>query len=324
MTGKRILVFIILLTAVLAVISVRFICGSGSQPADIMRTISPEYGDIRIFISTTGEVLPQNRLEIKPAMSGRVDRILVKEGQDVKAGQVLVWMSSLERAALIDAARAKTGESVQYWENAYKPIPLVAPITGKVIVRSVEPGQTVDTATAILVLSDRLIVRANVDETDIGRVSQGQEAVITLDAYRDVTVNGRVSHISYESEVVNNVTMYKVDIIPEKIPAVFRSGMSANIEIVEKSRKNILMLPADAVKRDGNDEYVLSGSSTEGIRKIKIKTGVSDEKYTEIVSGISKDDRIIIHTKEFSLPAGRESGNNPFLPFRKDRNKKDK
>lgn len=322
MTGRKKSVYIILAVTALAVIAGRFIFRSSESPADSIRYVNPAYGDIKIFISTTGEVLPQNRLEIKPAISGRVERILVNEGQDVKAGQVLLWMSSLERAALIDAARAKGGEAAEYWENAYKPIPVVAPITGKVIVRSVEPGQTVDTGTAILVISDRLIVRANVDETDIGRVTVGQGAVISLDAYRDVTVNGRVNHISYESQVVNNVTMYEVDIIPEKIPAVFRSGMSANIEIIEKGRTNILLLPSEAVKREGNDEYVLTGSKAGGFLKRTVKTGISDEKNIEIVSGIDKNDKVIIQSKGFSLPADRENGTNPFLPFRKDKKNK--
>lgn len=322
MISKKTSIYIFLFVIVFAAIAVKLMFRGNEIPVNNIREISPEYGDIKIFISTTGEVLPQNRLEIKPAISGRVERILVTEGQSVKAGQVLVWMSSLERAALIDAARARGNASIEYWENAYKPIPLVAPITGKVIVRSVEPGQTVDTSTAILVLSDRLIIRANVDETDIGRVSLGQDAVISLDAYKDVTVKGKVSHISYESEVVNNVTMYKVDIKPEIIPAVFRSGMSANIEIVEQNKTNILLLPVDAIKGDGEKEYVIVGSKAGGGRQRIIKTGISDEKNTEIVSGINKNDRVIIQTNEFSLPVNKENGSNPFLPFKKNKDKK--
>jgi macrolide-specific efflux system membrane fusion protein len=51
--------------------------------------------------------LPQNRLEIKPPIAGRAEEVLVNEGELVKAGQIIAWMSSTDRAALLDAARAQ-------------------------------------------------------------------------------------------------------------------------------------------------------------------------------------------------------------------------
>ena len=74
---------------------------------EVVREITVAYGSIENIISTTGTVQPQNRLEIKPPIGGRIEKILVKEGDKVKIGQTLVWMSSTERAALLDAARAQ-------------------------------------------------------------------------------------------------------------------------------------------------------------------------------------------------------------------------
>ena len=71
---------------------------------EVTKEIRPTIGTIENSISTTGSVLPRNRLEVKPPVSGRIEEILVKEGDQVKAGQILVWMSSTERAALLDAA----------------------------------------------------------------------------------------------------------------------------------------------------------------------------------------------------------------------------
>jgi macrolide-specific efflux system membrane fusion protein len=279
-----------------------------------LKEISPERGTISVFITSTGTVQPQNRLEIKPPISGRVDRILVREGQRVKTGTILVWMSSDERAALIDAARSQGKNSLKYWEEAYKPIPLIAPISGMVIVRSVEPGQTVNTTTPILVLSDRLIVKAEIDETDIGRVRVGQESIITLDAYPDVEVKGRVDHISYESKIISNVTIYEVDILPNRVPKVFRSGMSANISIVEETRENALLLPVEAVRRDGDINYVMirSGDRRKPIRRV-IQLGISDEKNVEIESGLDEDDRVVVAIKQYSLERDR-SDRSPFGP----------
>ena len=282
-----------------------------------VREITPRRGIISLFITSTGTVQPQNRLEIKPPISGRVDRILVREGQRVRAGSILVWMSSDERAALIDAARSQGKESLKYWEEAYKPIPLIAPISGMVIVRSVEPGQTVNSLTPIIVLSDRLIVKAEIDETDIGRVRVGQASLISLDAYPEVEVKGRVSHISYESKVISNVTMYEVDILPNRVPGVFRSGMSANISIVEETREDVLLLPVEAVRRDGSLNYVLvrSGDRGKPIRRA-IELGISDEKNVEISSGLDENERVVITSRQYPLEESR-SGRSPFSPPRK-------
>ena len=164
-------------------------------------------------VITTGVVEPQNRLEIKPSISGRIEEILVHEGDHVRSGDVLAWMSSTERAALIDAARSQGNKELKYWEEVYKKTPLISPIDGEIIDRPVEPGQTVTTSDAVLVLSDRLVVNAQFDETDVGKVKIGQKAFITLDAYPDIQLDGVVDHIAYESQVINNVTIYDVDIL---------------------------------------------------------------------------------------------------------------
>lgn len=284
--------------------------------AVVIREISPTYGSIQTFISTTGTVQPQNRLEIKPPISGRIEEIKVLEGEKVKIGQILAWMSSTERAALLDAARAQGEESLKYWQEAYKPAPLIAPIDGEVIVRAVEPGQTVTSSDAVIVLSDRLIVKAQVDETDIGKVKLGQPAIINLDAYPQIKVNGTVDHISYESKIVNNVTIYEVDILPERVPEVFRSGMSANVDIIERSKENILLIPLSAVKQDKEGSFVLL-SQGKGIKPIKrrVELGISDEKNGEVVSGLGAKDKIIIKTQKYLPSKNTRSDRSPFMPF---------
>ena len=183
-TKILILIAIVLITGTVAVIKF-----SKSTNTDTgIKEIHPYTGNIKKTVSTTGTVLPRNRLELKPSAAGRIEKILVKEGDTVKTGQILALMSSTDRAALIDAARLQGADTLKYWEKAYKPISIVSPINGTVIVRSVEPGQTVTTSDDIIIISDRLIVKAQVDETDIGRVMIGQSADITLDSHPEILV----------------------------------------------------------------------------------------------------------------------------------------
>jgi len=276
--------------------------------------IHPAYGNIHIAISTTGTVEPQNRLEIKPPIAGRIEEILVKEGEKVKIGDILALMSSTERATLLDAAKMEGAESVKYWEDVYKATPLIAPIDGEVIVRAVEPGQTVAASDAVIVLSDRLIVKAQVDETDIGSVQVGQKAGISLDAYPEMKADGVVDHISYESTVVNNVTIYKVDIVPDKVPEVFRSGMSASIEIIKISKDNVLLVPLNAIKKEGRENFVLvSGGKDQPAAKKPVQLGIENDENAEVVSGLTEGDTLIVETQEYTVQK-TTTGSNPFMP----------
>lgn len=257
--------------------------------------ITPYFGNIEEVISTTGTIEPQNRLAIIPPIGGRIEKILVKEGDLVKAGETLALMSSTDRAALLDAAIPQGKEKVKYWEEVYKATPLISPIQGKVIVRAVEPGQTVGSGTAVLVLADKLIVKGKVDETDIGQIHTGQVVTITLDAYPDIKTLGKVGHISYESTVVNNVTIYEVAIIPDNVPAIYRSGMSANLDIIKTSKRNILLLQEEAVQYKDNQAFVLIKDHSEaGYRSVKIATGLSQNGAIEIISGLTSSNTIII------------------------------
>jgi len=285
-----------------------------NKPQETVNTVEVRRGDLRIEVSATGSVLPQNRLEVKPTLGGRVDSMLVKEGDRVRAGDILCWMSSTERAALVDTAKSKGDTEVAYWNEVYKPMPLVAPIDGEVIVRAAEPGQSVSAGTAVLVLSDRLIVRARVDETDIGRLAVGQKARVELDAYPDVKVAGEVVHISYESRVVNNVTVYEVDVVTSEIPTVFRSGMSATVFVVCKSREGVLILPLDAVSNDGTNTWVVASEARGAETRKPVSLGLATDQHVEIRSGLAEGEAVVARKKQFSSSMIQTLEKSPFMP----------
>jgi macrolide-specific efflux system membrane fusion protein len=203
-----------------------------------------------------------------------------------------------------------------YWEEVYKKTPIISPINGEVIVRVVEPGQTIMTSDAVLVLSDRLIVNAQFDETDIGKVKKGQKALVTLDAYPEITITGFVDHIAYESELVNNVTIYGVDIVPNEIPEILRSGMSVSIEVVEKTSEEAITIPTEAIKYEGKKPFVLIQDNEGKIVNREVGTGISSDTMTEIVSGLSINDKVVIEKEGFLLER-KSRGSNPFMPSRK-------
>lgn len=284
------------------------------KPEVTYRQYRPEIGTIRQLVSTTATIKPQNRLEIKSPVNGRIDRILVNEGDFVRKGEVLALISSTERAALLDAATLKGRNEIDYWNRVYNQTALISPIDGQVIVSSLYPGQTVTTSDAVLVLSDRLIVKADVDETDIGSVRPGQKADISLDAYPDIKVEGVVDHIYYESTLVSNVNIYHVDIVPSKVPDVFRSGMSANVDIIVSEKEHVITLPLSAVKTRNGHSFVLKrGADPDSVKWVPVKTGLKDDNNVEIVSGLSSSDVVLVRNSTYALPKSN-AANSPFMP----------
>lgn len=269
-------------------------------------------GNIRLQILSTGVVQPENKVEIKPPIAGRVEKVLVNEGNRVKKGQILAWMSSTERAAMLDAASSKGAQELKEWEEMYRPTPILAPINGMIIQRNVESGQTFTTADPILVMSDRLTVKAQVDETDIAKIKLKQKARITLDAYPEDSLEAEVDQIAYDAKTVNNVTTYIVDVLPEKAPAYMRSGMTANVVFDVDARNNVILVPSEAVKTMDGNAYVYV-PATEKKNSIRlVETGLSDGKKTEILSGLKEGEKILI--QEFKVKESSGS-TNPFSPM---------
>jgi len=321
MKRVRILIILIVVAAAAGAGWYFFLREPGNGEEVSLSSTRVERGDLARHISVTGIVEPQNRLEIKPTISGRIEEVLVREGQQVARGERLALMSSTERASLLDAAQLNGPEKVAYWEEVYKPSPLLAPIDATVIVRGVEPGQTVSTSSVVLVLSDRLIVKAEVDETDIGQVRLGQQATVTLDAYPKQKIPATVDHIAYESTVVSNVTIYEVDILPNRIPENFRSGMSAEVSILVAEARDVLTVPSEAVKqgRRGGSYVLLPGGPDGQDRRQRVETGMEAEGRTEIVSGLQEGDEVLNSSAagNYNPQQRSEQGGSPFMPSRR-------
>lgn len=251
-------------------------------------------GDITLKILATGTVLPENRLEIKSPIAGRVDTILVKEGQRVSKGEILAWVSSTERAVMLDSARSQGPEELKKWEDIYKPTPILAPLAGMIILRAIEPGQTFTTSDAIFAMSDRLTVQAQVDEADLSQIKLHQKAEITLDAYLDRMIDSTVSQIAYEAKTVNNVTTYTVYVLPNKNFDFLRSGMTANVTFNGDVRQDILLAPNEFIKYENGKPTVQVKTDKSKPETREIKVGITDGKNTEVISGLGEGDKLVL------------------------------
>jgi macrolide-specific efflux system membrane fusion protein len=306
---------VIMIASILIVVIAVFVIVQKRSNREEYKKIPVTVGSMRVTVLGTGSVEPENRLDIKAPVPGRIEKILVVEGKFVKKGDTLLVISSTERAALIDAARGTGGtEEQKKWEEYYKPAPVLAPINGMIIARNFEPGQTFTTADAILTMSDRLTVKAQVDETDIAKIHLKQSADIVLDAYPNQVIPAHVDQIAYDAKTINNVTTYIVDVLPNKTPKFMLSGMTANVTFLIDNKENVILLPVEAIRNKDNAFYTLvQDPSSNDIIERKIETGTTDGKNVEVVSGLSKGDIVLIAKPK----ANKSKQNNPFSTARK-------
>jgi macrolide-specific efflux system membrane fusion protein len=265
------------------------------------RSKAPEYkssqvkkGEITLKVLATGTVQPENRLQIKSSISGRAEKILVVEGEKVKKGQILAWISSTERAVLIDSARAQGDEEVKKWEEIYKATPIIAPLSGTIILRAIEPGQTFTSSDAIFVMADRLTIMAQVDETDLSQIRLNQRAVVTLDAYNDRQLESKVHHIGFEAKTVNNVTTYAIEVLPSEKLDFLRSGMTANVTFFGEQKKEILVISNEFIKYNAGKPTALVDNGKTDKETRSLQLGITDGKITEVIAGLNAGESVLL------------------------------
>lgn len=326
MNGKKIIPIFLIIIAITAGI---ILTKQPTQGVGMKKLIPVEVsvGKIVSKVSATGEVLPKNRLEVKPSVEGRLEELFVNEGDSVERGQIIGKFSSSERVALIDTARGQGEKELKKWEEFYRPIPIIAPIAGTVISRTVEPGQTVATSDTMITISDILMVTAQVDETDVAKVKKGQLVEVILDAYPDEEVKGEVTHVAYEATTEENVIVYDVDIKLLNTPDFIKSGMSVETIFQTNIKYNVTLINAQDILYDNQGAYLLSAGgravdNPKAQSKFYLKTGEQSEGRVEILTKLPRD--LKLFTEAVSLEKSNEDqeSSNPFLPKRPGRRKK--
>jgi membrane fusion protein, macrolide-specific efflux system len=184
-----------------------------------------------------------------------------------------------------------------------------------VIANNIKPGQTVTQQEVLVVLSDQLIIRAKVDETDISHIAKKQKVIVTIDSFPNTKINAVVKHIAFEAITENSVTMYEIEIEPLERPDFLRSGMSATVDFVLVEKNKVTMIPENAVyKKNEEENYILlyNGEETKP-KKVNIKIGLSHDAKTEVLEGVQPGDILLIQTEK-SNKAKKEKASNPFAP----------
>ena len=208
--------------------------------------------------------------------------------------------------AQVDAAQVAVDQARQAVRNTV----LRAPFAGTVSTVNAVVGQTTSLSGAtgepglVVVVDPRgLSVTASIAEADATSVQRGQSATVTLPA-SGTTMTGTVISVDVASTVSNNVVQYSTSVSLDAPPATVRVGQTASLSIVTGSAESTLYVPTSAIQADGAARYV-TRVTTSGQQRVEVTTGMVGTTGTEILSGLSKGDRVL-------LPEGDTSTGLPF------------
>ena len=238
--------------------------------------------------------------------AGTVTSINVQEGSDVAKDDIILGLSGDDLTESIQSASEslRSAEiSMQNLQDTMNNYTITAPISGTIIEKDAKVGDAVKTGDTLCIVYDLsyLEMNINVDELQISSISVGQQVQITADAVPDKTYVGTVTRVSMKGKSDGGTTTYPVTIRIDDTDGL-RPGMNANAEIVVAEAKNALVVPNAAVVRGSyvlvtKDSPSAANADTameapEGFVYVPVKTGVSDDDYTQIVSGIQEGDTI--------------------------------
>ncbi len=181
-----------------------------------------------------------------------------------------------------------------------------SPLNGIVLSREVEVGDAVSSilqlgsnATLIMTLGDvnELYVKGKVDETDIGLVKLGQPVRVTVDAYKNRSFQGKVFRIAPMGVEKDNVTRFEVRVSILNDIDLLKVNMSANAEIVLEEHQNVLVVPESALIYNEKKETFVEIpdlATRTGRRQVPVKIGLSNGARTEVLSGLTKGDAVVL------------------------------
>ena len=246
--------------------------------------------------------------------AGTVSSINVQEGDDVTKGDILIELSGDDLTESIQSASEalRSAEiSMQNQQDTMSNYTITSPISGTIIEKDAQQGEALTSGSTLCVIYDLnyLEMVINVDELQISSLSVGQKVQLTADAVTDKTYVGTVTRVSMKGSSSGGTTTYPITIRIDDTDGL-RPGMNANAEIVVAEASNALVVPNAAVIRGG---YVLVTKKSpsaanavedmdapEGYVYVKVETGVSDDSYTQIKSGLQEDDTVAYDTSSVS------------------------
>ena len=296
---------------------VRYVTISVPNPGGLTDTMraTAQIGDFAGSEDGTFEASVDTTMNADLSTGVEVEAVLVNEGDYVSKGTPMFRMTSKSADKLIQSYKDALDKAQESMESAqsklestqdsYDNYTITAPISGQVIAKNFKVGDNItkntSNTTVLATIYDlsSLTFEMSIDELDIRKVKVGQKVAVTADAFEDQSFSGTVTNVSLESTYSNGVSTYPVTVTLDETGDLL-PGMNVDGVITLEEANGVLAIPVDALMR-GNRVYVKDETVTEqqgpvpaGFRSVEVETGLTNDSYVEIKSGLSEGDVVYV------------------------------
>jgi HlyD family secretion protein len=226
--------------------------------------------------------------EVAAARSGitQAEAALARLQEGVTDEDLLAAQLQVEQAQL----------SLEQAQHQLEGTVLTAPHDGTITLVAVREGElTAGQPAFILTDLSQYHIEVTVDEIDIGRVAEGQNVTITLDALPGETLTGQVDQIADTAQLDSGVVTYKVAVHLDPTEVPLRVGMTANLDIETERRDKILLVPNRFVRLDRTTgQAFVDRALGDQVQPIEIQIGLRDETSSEVLAGLEEGDTVVL------------------------------
>lgn len=257
------------------------------------------YGQTSINLGTSSVVTAE--------ASGKISGLSWLAGDTISEGDRICTITGNSVDNSIQNAEINVENAQSSLENAKETLDdysITAPISGEVVTKNAKAGDEIEGGSdgTLCVIYDLsyLEMTMNIDELDISDVAVGQEVQITADAVEGTTYTGVVTKVSVAGTTSGGITTYPVTVRIDETDGL-RPGMNVDAEIILDSAEDVLAIPSGAVNR-GNTVLITADSPSaanaldqeapEGYVYVEVETGISDDSYIQILSGLQEGDTV--------------------------------
>ncbi len=331
MSGKRPLIFVILLIAVAALYFVRhYIGGVGGQPGGFampVESVKIEPRALDITIDSVGTLAANESSIIRPEVAGRITEITFEEGQPIKKGEKLFQIDDrMARAELkqsaaqlhlaqlnderfrtlagtgaatkrsADEARANLGVAQANHDLARTRVDyavITAPFDGLVGLRKVSPGDYVNVGQELanFVSYDPMKVNFTIPETQAGQLQQGQQIDISVEALPGETFRGTVYALDPQLDVEGRAVALRATIPNPDYK--LKPGYFARVVLTVENKQAALVVPENTIIPQGNDTFLYRIGADDTVSLVPVKLGTRLKGEVEIVEGLNAGDEVV-------------------------------
>jgi len=234
----------------------------------------------------------------------------------------------------------KSGIPINQSPEKFQGSNVTAPMDGTVLTKNVEIGESItsgvssfNAGTVLFSIADvtKMIVKAGVNEVDIGKIHVGMPVKVTLDAYPKTSFPGRIDRIAPAVRIEDKVRLFDVEVRLDSQGRELRTGMTANIEMIGEKKEKALTVPVESVfqRDEGEIVYVKKKLDAKAIAEANKKpadegkidkdawkkffdkrvvvTGLSDNAHVEILKGLKAGEEIAL--EDPTLPNDKKKDN---------------